>query len=56
MIDYVDVYSESDGKIAISVGGMELLLNFEEAMGLHIDLGNILQEMSDFAKQMDNPN
>ena len=56
MIDYVDVYSESDGKIAISVGGMELLLNFEEANALHADLGSILQDMSDFANQMDNPN
>ena len=56
MIDYVDVYSESDGKIALAWDDIELLLNFEEAMALHIDLGNALQEMSDFANQMDNPN
>ena len=56
MIDYVDVYSESDGKICISVEGMELLLNFEEANALHQNLGQIFQDMSDFATQMDNPN
>ena len=44
MIDYIDVYSESDGKIALAAGDIELLLNFEEAMALHIELGNTLQD------------
>ena len=51
MIDYVDIYAESDGKIAIAIGDMELLLNFEEATALHQDLGYVLQDIAEFAKE-----
>lgn len=40
-----NVYAEADGKIAIDFGGEEVLLTRDEAIGLYIDLGFVLQDL-----------
>ena len=41
-----NVYAEADGKIAIDFGGEEVLLTHDEAIGLYIDLGFVLQDLN----------
>lgn len=56
MVDYLDVFPESDGKVAISIGDTELLLNQDEANALYTDLGFVLQDIADFNNQISQAN